>query len=79
MPQQRALLVANHISWLDIIAMLAVGRVRIVAKKDVASWPVIGRLARLSGAVFIDQERQLTLPATVREIREALGQGDLVI
>lgn len=78
LPARRALLVANHISWLDILALVAVGEVRIVAKTEVAAWPVIGRLARLSGAIFIDRDRPRSLLATVAEIREALAGGHLV-
>ncbi len=78
LPARRALLVANHISWLDIIALLTVADVRIVAKSEVAAWPVIGRLARLSGAIFIDRDRPRTLHATVAEIRAALDGGHLV-
>jgi 1-acyl-sn-glycerol-3-phosphate acyltransferase len=78
LPTNRALVVANHISWLDIIALLANADVHIVAKTDVAAWPVIGRLARLSGAIFIDRERPRTLPCTVAEIRDALTAGQVV-
>ncbi|WP_457836041.1 lysophospholipid acyltransferase family protein, partial [Staphylococcus aureus] len=36
------LLVANHISWLDIMAMHAVLPARFISKSEVASWPVVG-------------------------------------
>ena len=78
LPTSRALIVANHISWLDIIALLATADLRIVAKTEVATWPVIGRLARLSGAIFIDREHPRTLPATIAEIRDALAAGQVV-
>ena len=78
LPTARALVVANHISWLDVIALVASANVRIVAKSEVASWPIIGRLARLSGVIFIDRERPRTLPATIAEIRDALAAGDVV-
>ena len=78
LPTARALVVANHISWLDILAMLATADVRLLAKSEVGAWPVIGRLAHLSGAVFIDRERPHALPATIGEIRDALAAGDVV-
>jgi 1-acyl-sn-glycerol-3-phosphate acyltransferase len=78
LPTSRALIVANHISWLDIIALVASADLRIVAKTEVATWPVIGRLARLSGAIFIDREHPRTLPATIAEIRNALAAGQVV-
>ncbi|HKD99104.1 MAG TPA: lysophospholipid acyltransferase family protein [Micromonosporaceae bacterium] len=78
LPARRALVVANHISWLDILGLLATGDLRIVAKTDVAGWPVVGRLARISGTIFIDRERPRTLVNTVAEIREALAGGHVV-
>jgi 1-acyl-sn-glycerol-3-phosphate acyltransferase len=82
LPRGRTLVVANHISWLDIVALLAAapadGRLRIVAKSEVATWPVIGRLARLSGTIFIDRSRPKTLPRTLSDVRDALRAGDTV-
>lgn len=48
--------VANHSSWLDIFALNAVGRVTFVSKAEVAGWPGIGALARLTGTVFITRD-----------------------
>jgi 1-acyl-sn-glycerol-3-phosphate acyltransferase len=78
LPTGRALVVANHISWLDIIAMLATADVRLLAKAEVGTWPIIGRLARLSGAIFIDRDRPRRLTGTITEIRDALVAGDVV-
>jgi 1-acyl-sn-glycerol-3-phosphate acyltransferase len=78
MPASAALVVANHVSWLDIVAMVALGDVRLLAKSDVEAWPIIGRLARLSGAIFIDRARPSRLPVTVAEIRDALAGGGVV-
>lgn len=47
------LIVANHISWLDIIAMGAQQPCVFVAKEDVADWPVMGVLAKGIGTLFI--------------------------
>ena len=82
LPRDRALVVANHISWLDIVALLASDasdRLRLVAKVEVARWPVIGRLATLAGAIFIDRSRPRTLPETVTEVRDALRAGHIVV
>jgi 1-acyl-sn-glycerol-3-phosphate acyltransferase len=48
-----ALIVANHVSWLDIIALLAVEPARFVCKSEVAAWPALGWLLKRGGAVFI--------------------------
>jgi len=51
----RGALVGNHGSWLDILALNAAQRVFFVAKSEVAGWPGIGIMARLSGTVFINR------------------------
>ncbi len=65
LPERRALLVANHVSWLDTLVVLAVAPARLLAKHEVRDWPVIGRAARALGTVFVDRSRPMTLPATV--------------
>jgi 1-acyl-sn-glycerol-3-phosphate acyltransferase len=70
-----SLVVANHVSWLDILVLLAVSPVRLVAKGEVGAWPGIGTLAKLSGAVFLDRSRPKALPATVGEVAAALRAG----
>jgi 1-acyl-sn-glycerol-3-phosphate acyltransferase len=73
------LITANHVSWLDIPAVLAVEPVRVVAKSDVRGWPVIGLLAARGGTLFIDRNRLRRLPATVAEIAGVLGGGQNVL
>ncbi|MEU4687607.1 lysophospholipid acyltransferase family protein [Actinoplanes sp. NPDC023714] len=74
-PRPGSLLVANHVSWLDIVALYAVVPVRLVAKHDVAAWPGIGATAGRSGAIFIDRTRPKALPGTVGEVAAALRAG----
>lgn len=73
-----SLLVANHVSWLDILVLLAVSPVRLVAKGEVGGWPGIGLLAGRSGAIFIDRSRPKSLPGTVGEVADALRSGRTV-
>jgi 1-acyl-sn-glycerol-3-phosphate acyltransferase len=70
-----SLLVANHVSWLDVVALLALAPLRPVAKREVHGWPGIGTLASASGAIFVDRARPKTLPATVAEVAAALRAG----
>ena len=55
-----AFIVANHVSWLDIIVLSAAAPVSFVAKREVARWPFFGTLARLQRTVFVDRERRHT-------------------
>lgn len=62
--RSRPLLIAsNHISYLDILAFGAVAELEFVSKAEVASWPVIGLLAKLGDTVFIERLRTRTLKA----------------
>jgi 1-acyl-sn-glycerol-3-phosphate acyltransferase len=70
-----SLLVANHVSWLDVVALLALAPLRPVAKREVRGWPGIGVLASVTGAIFVDRSRPKTLPATVAEVAAALRAG----
>lgn len=69
------LVVSNHTSWLDLIALGAVQPLRMVAKSEVRAWPVIGLLARRVGTIFLERERLSTLPQTVETVSAALAGG----
>lgn len=77
-PTGGLLLVANHISWLDVPLLAAVRPARMLAKSDIRSWPVAGRLTARSGALFIDRTRLRALPRTVAQIADALRRGQAV-
>jgi 1-acyl-sn-glycerol-3-phosphate acyltransferase len=78
LPQSGALLVANHVSWLDVIVILAHAPARLLAKREVRAWPLIGRLAATLGTVFVDRSRPKSLPATVEQVRRNLAAGGVV-
>lgn len=73
------LLVANHISWLDIPLLAAVRPARMLAKAEIRQWPVAGGLTARSGAFFIERDRLRALPLTVARIAEALRSGAAVV
>ncbi|MEU3608146.1 lysophospholipid acyltransferase family protein [Streptomyces sp. NPDC035033] len=72
------LVVANHVSWLDIPLVAAVLPGRMVAKREVRGWPVLGALAALGGTVFLDRDGLRRLPGTVREVAGVLAAGGRV-
>ena len=78
LPDHRALLVANHVSWLDILVVLAVTPARLVAKHEVRGWPLVGGPAAAVGTIFIDRSRPRSLPDTVGEATDALRAGHVV-
>ncbi|HEY1327935.1 MAG TPA: lysophospholipid acyltransferase family protein [Casimicrobiaceae bacterium] len=72
------LIVANHVSWLDIVVLNAVCPVRFVAKAELARWPLAGRLARGAGTLFIERARRRDTHRVNRTVTEALAGGDVV-
>ncbi|MGW2763194.1 lysophospholipid acyltransferase family protein [Streptomyces sp. NPDC001275] len=77
-PTGGLLLVANHISWLDIPLLAAVRPARMLAKTEIRAWPVAGALATRGGALFIERDRLRALPATVAHIAGELRAGAAV-
>ncbi len=69
------LLVANHVSWLDILVINAVHPVRFVSKADVRHWPVLGWLVACGGTLFIERERKRDALRVVHQMAEALKAG----
>ncbi|EHR73023.1 1-acyl-sn-glycerol-3-phosphate acyltransferase [Burkholderiales bacterium JOSHI_001] len=73
------LLVANHVSWLDIAALHAVApQARFVSKADVLHWPLLGWLVRGAGTLFIERERKRDALRVVHQMADALRRGDMV-
>ncbi|PIM71430.1 1-acyl-sn-glycerol-3-phosphate acyltransferase [Streptomyces sp. JV178] len=77
-PAGGLLLVANHVSWLDIPLLAAVRPARMLAKSDIRRWPVAGALAERGGSLFIERDRIRALPRTVARIADALRAGTAV-
>ncbi len=72
------LVVANHISWLDILAINAVLPVRFVSKSDVRHWPLIGWLVACGGTLFIERERKRDALRVVHQVADALKAGQTI-
>jgi len=74
-----ALLVSNHVSWLDIAAIHAVcPQARFVSKADVLRWPLLGWLIRGAGTLFIERERKRDALRMVHDMAAALQRGETV-
>ena len=72
---QSGLLVANHISFIDIFAINALIPCGFVAKSDVAGWPLIGWLSRRNDTVFIERGKPKAAHLTQRRMVEVLSAG----
>ncbi|SDM70831.1 lysophospholipid acyltransferase family protein [Allokutzneria albata] len=77
-PAGPALLVANHVSWLDPVVLMAAVPMRVVSKTGIGEIPIIGGLARGAGTIFIDRPRLSQLPGVVGQVTAALREGTTV-
>ncbi len=64
------LLVSNHVSWTDIVAIGSVADVTFVAKREVGKWPFVGMMADLQRTIYVDRTRRSDAGRTA----EAMGQ-----
>ena len=67
-----ALIVANHVSWLDIFVINSIHPCRFVAKQEIREWPVLGWLAAQAGTVFISRGSRRELRHVLKGIVAAL-------
>lgn len=72
------LVVSNHISWLDIVAINAVVPSRFVSKAEVAHWPLIGRLVTYAGTLYLVRERRRDAMRVLGLMSQAMKDGDTV-
>ncbi len=72
------LVVANHVSWLDILVLLAVQPVCFVSKSEVRHWPVIGWLATQVGTLYIERASRRDALRVVHQVAAALQAGQLI-
>jgi 1-acyl-sn-glycerol-3-phosphate acyltransferase len=73
------LIVANHVSWLDIPVLSSIAPVSFIAKREVAGWPFIGWLAKLQRSVFIDRERRNGAREQADSIAGRLDAGENLV
>ncbi len=72
------LFVANHVSWIDILAINAVQPVRFVSKSDIRAWPLLGWLVACGGTLFIERARTRDARRVLHLVAEALKLGEQI-
>jgi 1-acyl-sn-glycerol-3-phosphate acyltransferase len=73
-----SLIVANHVSWLDIYVLNAIRPAQFIAKSEVRDWPVIGWLSKRCGTIFIERAMRRNASLINRHISHLLKQGACV-
>jgi 1-acyl-sn-glycerol-3-phosphate acyltransferase len=78
-PPGPCLVIANHVSWLDIVILSAVMPLSFVAKREVSRWPFFGTLARLQRTVFVDRERRHATAKVADSVAGRLAAGETIV
>jgi 1-acyl-sn-glycerol-3-phosphate acyltransferase len=73
-----ALIVGNHVSWVDVFAICAVRHTRFVAKSDIRDWPVAGVIAERAGTLFVHRTRRHDAGRIADHVKDALLAGEWV-
>lgn len=72
------LLLANHISWIDVFALNAALPCRFVAKAEIGRWPLLGTLVTRSGTLYIERGRRHAVASMNHKVRDHLSAGETV-
>jgi 1-acyl-sn-glycerol-3-phosphate acyltransferase len=73
------LVVANHVSWLDIPVIGSLHPLSFIAKSEIEGWPVVGLLARLQRSVFIDRQRRKATAEVNDALAHRLVKGEVIV
>jgi 1-acyl-sn-glycerol-3-phosphate acyltransferase len=70
---------ANHVGYLDILAVGLTSPGSFLVKSEIAGWPLFGALARWTGGVFVERDRPRESRQLVQEVARRLDRGDRVL
>ncbi|MCX7899533.1 MAG: 1-acyl-sn-glycerol-3-phosphate acyltransferase, partial [Methylocystis sp.] len=73
------LVISNHISWTDIIALASCYPLIFLSKSEVRSWPILGLLARLQGTVFVDRADRADVSRANKSLTAVMRQSRDVV
>ncbi len=69
------MIVANHVSWLDIFVINSVAPSCFIAKDDIASWPLVGTLVGSVGTLFLERGKRHAVHNMIKQVEQALKDG----
>jgi len=78
-PEPPFLLVANHLSYVDILVLASRLGCVFVSKAEVRGWPLLGPICRTLGTIFIDREARRDIPRVMAEVERELAAGRGVV
>lgn len=78
-PRAPFFLVSNHLSYVDVIVLASQLNCVFIAKREIASWPIIGTLCRSVGTIFIDRGNRRSILKVNAEVERAFADGRGVV
>ena len=69
------LVVSNHVSWMDIMAINSVRTCQFVSKIEVANWPIVGPMVTLAGTLYIDRSKRRDAQRVLHVMADNLQSG----
>lgn len=78
-PGTPTLILANHVSWLDIPVLSSLRPMSFIAKSEIAGWPLVGILSRLQRCVFLDRSRRSATAEVNGVVAARLAGGDAIV
>lgn len=76
--QQRALLVSNHVSWVDIFVINSLEACHFVAKSDIRGWPLIGWLCEQGWTIFLARGKRTDVRRIYTGLVDRINRGERV-
>lgn len=73
------LIVANHVSWTDVIALASVYPLTFLAKSEVSNWPLLGSLARVQGTLFVERGDRTQIASVNAALADILRDGSTLV
>ncbi|EIM29253.1 lysophospholipid acyltransferase family protein [Microvirga lotononidis] len=73
------IVLANHVSWLDIPVIGSLHPLSFIAKSEIETWPVVGLFARLQRSVFIDRQRRKATAEVNDALAHRLVKGEAIV
>ncbi len=78
-PRGGGLLISNHLSYIDILLLGASQGGSFVAKSEIESWPIFGRLCHVGEVIFVRRNVKRDIPHVIEEIRRRLDVGSRIL
>jgi 1-acyl-sn-glycerol-3-phosphate acyltransferase len=73
------LIVANHVSWLDVPVMASLGPMSFLAKKEIGDHRIGREIVAMQGVVYVDRGRRRCIPGVNAKIVETMRSGAPVV